>query len=61
MAGENIFAHALLEGMDKIKEVEKTGVLNKAHIPILQGISPGELQSAENALNFAKSWLLTGS
>ena len=53
--GKTFSAHALLEGMDKIKkEVEKTGVLNKAHIPILQGISPGELQSAENALNFAK-------
>ena len=38
-----------------------TGALNKAYIPILQGISPGELQSAENALKFArilvKGWL----
>jgi hypothetical protein len=41
--------------MEKIKEeVVKTGSLNRAYIPILQGISPGELQSAENALNFAK-------
>lgn len=53
--GKVFSADALLEGMEKIKEeVAATGVLNKAYIPILQGISPGELQSAENALNFAK-------
>jgi hypothetical protein len=47
-------AGALLEGMRKIKEeVETTGVLNKAYIPILQGISPGELETAKNALDFA--------
>jgi ClpP class serine protease len=48
-------ADALLEGMEKIKkEVSDTGTLNRAYIPILQGISPGELQNAENALSFAK-------
>lgn len=53
--GKRFSADALLEGMEKIKdEVTKTGVLNRAYVPILQGISPGELQSAENALNFAK-------
>jgi hypothetical protein len=53
--GKVFSADALLEGMEKIKEeVAATGVLNKAYIPMLQGISPGELQSAENALNFAK-------
>ena len=53
--GKIFSADALLEGMEKIKtEVEETGHLNKAYIPILQGISPGELQSAENALKFAK-------
>jgi hypothetical protein len=53
--GKRFSADALLEGMEKIKkEVTDTGVLNKAYIPILQGISPGELQSAENALKFAK-------
>jgi len=62
--GKAFSADALLEGMDKIKaEVEATGVLNKAYIPILQGISPGELQSAENALKFAAvlvtGWLAT--
>jgi hypothetical protein len=53
--GKRFSADALLEGLEKIKsEVEKTGSLNRAYIPILQGISPGELQDAENALNFAK-------
>lgn len=53
--GKVFSADALLEGMEKIKkEVEATGTLNKAYIPILQAISPGELQSAENTLNFAK-------
>lgn len=58
--GKFFSADALLEGIEKIKrEVEQTGVLNKAYIPILQGISPGEIQSAENALAFAKE-LVTG-
>ncbi|HEX7422928.1 MAG TPA: hypothetical protein VF311_03435 [Terriglobales bacterium] len=53
--GKVFSADALLEGFEKIKkEVEDTGALNRAYIPILQGISPGELQSAENALKFAK-------
>ena len=53
--GKVFSADALIEGMEKIKdEVTKTGVLNKAYIPVLQGISPGELQSAENALEFAR-------
>lgn len=53
--GKRFSADALLEGMEKIKkEVTDTGILNKAYIPILQGISPGEIQSAENALKFAK-------
>jgi ClpP class serine protease len=53
--GKVFSADALLEGVEKIKEeVARTGVLNKAYLPILQGISPGELQSAQNALDFAK-------
>lgn len=53
--GKRFSADALLEGMEKIKkEVTDTGNLNRAYIPILQGISPGELQNAENALSFAK-------
>jgi hypothetical protein len=58
--GKVFSADALLEGVEQIKkEVESSGVLNKAYIPILQGLSPGELQEAENALNFAKE-LVTG-
>lgn len=53
--GKVFSADALLEGFEKIKaEVEGSGSLNRAYIPILQGISPGELQSAQNALDFAK-------
>ena len=61
--GKRFSADALLEAFEKIKtEVDTTGALNKAYIPMLQGISPGELQSAENALNFSKvltrEWLV---
>jgi hypothetical protein len=53
--GKRFSAQALIEGMNKIKdEVSQTGTLNKAYIPILQGISPGELQNAQNAFDFAK-------
>jgi Serine dehydrogenase proteinase len=53
--GKVFSADALIEGMEKIKrEVQNTGTLNRAYIPMLQALSPGELQSAENALNFAK-------
>jgi len=61
--GKVFSADALIEGMDKIKrEVEDTGTLNKAYIPMLSNISPGELQHAEDALQFAKDlvrdWLV---
>lgn len=61
--GKVFSAGALIEKVDKIKEeVKVTGVLNKAYIPILQSVSPGELQNAENALEFAKilvrDWLV---
>lgn len=53
--GKQFSADAFIKGLDKIKEeVKDTGVLNKAYIPILQSISPGEIQNAENALEFAK-------
>jgi len=53
--GKTFSADALIEGFEKIKrEVEETQSLNRAYIPMLQGISPGEIQSAENALKFAK-------
>ncbi len=61
--GKVFSADALIEGMEKIKrEVDKSGTLNRAYIPMLQALSPGELQSAQNALNFAKklvaNWLV---
>lgn len=53
--GKIFSADALLKGFDRIKdEVSVTQVLNKAYIPILQGISPGELESAQNQLDLAK-------
>ncbi len=53
--GKVFSADALLKGFERIKqEVANTGVLNKAYIPILQGLSPGELESAQNALDLAK-------
>lgn len=62
--GKRFSADALLEGVEKIKdEVTKSGTLSRVYVPILQGISPGELQSAENALKFARvlvaDWLAT--
>ena len=62
--GKIFSSDALIKGMEKIKkEVESKNTLNKAYIPILQGISPGELQAAENAKSFAielvKKWLVT--
>ncbi len=61
--GKVFSAGELIDGMDKIKdETANTGVLNKAYIPILQGISPGELQRARNAQDFSKKlvadWLV---
>ena len=48
-------AEAFLEGLEKIKEeVIKEGKLNPAYIPILQNISPGEIQHCENVQNFSK-------
>jgi len=55
-------AEAFITGLEDIKqEVVNTGDLNKAYIPILQAISPGEIRNAENAMDFAKelveNWL----
>lgn len=60
--GKVFSADAFLTGLDKIKqEVETSGKLNRAYIPILQSISPGDIQHAKNALDFAKklvtNWL----
>lgn len=60
--GKKFSADAFLDGLEKIKkEVIDTGKLNPAYIPILQSISPGEIQHFENAQNFSrtlvKNWL----
>jgi len=48
-------AEAFLEGLEKIKtEVMSTGKLNAAYIPMLQNLSPGEIQHCENAQNFSQ-------
>ena len=62
--GKSFSADALLRGFEKIKKaVEDSGQLNKAYIPMLQGISPGDLESAQIAMEFAKTlvtdWLAT--
>lgn len=49
-------AHAFLEGLEKIKlETTSIGSLNRAYIPMLQLLSPGEIQEAENALAFSQA------
>lgn len=60
--GIRFSADAFLDGLEKIKsEVLSSGRLNPAYIPILQNISPGEIQHCENAQNFSKrlvtNWL----
>lgn len=62
--GKSFSAEAFLEGLEKIKrESEEKGFLNRAYIPILQKISPGEIESARNALRFGQTlaslWLNT--
>ena len=53
--GKVFSADALIKGFERIKEeVRNTGTLNRAYVPILSAISPGELESAQNALDFAK-------
>jgi hypothetical protein len=53
--GKQFSAEALLKGFEKIKaESDETKTLNRAYIPLLQRISPGDLQHAENALDFAR-------
>lgn len=62
--GKVFSAEALLEGLRAIqRETTEAGRLNLSYVPILQQISPGEIQDAQNALNFAKDlvtdWLTT--
>jgi hypothetical protein len=61
--GKQMSADELLKGLDRIKDevkVEKT--LSLAYVPFLQRLSPGEIEHAINALDFArdavKEWLV---
>jgi hypothetical protein len=61
--GKQMSADELLKGLDRIKEeVAKSGQLSLAYIPFLQRLSPGELEHAINALDFAREavadWLV---
>jgi ClpP class serine protease len=52
--GKRFSADAFLKGIEKIKdEAKKEGKLNIAYIPMLQNISPGEIQHCENAQAFS--------
>ncbi len=62
--GKQFSAEAFLEGIKAIQdEVDNAGKLNLAYVPVLNQISPGEIQNAKNALNFARelvtNWLAT--
>ena len=61
--GKVFSADALLDGFKKIKtEVAETNQLNLAYIPMLQNISLGDLENAQNAKDFSiklvKEWLV---
>lgn len=65
MNGKTVSAEACLTGLRKIMdEVGQTGRLNPAYIPILQNISPGEIQAWQNAQDFSYElvwkWLAMG-
>lgn len=53
--GKSYSADAFLKGIDNIKKtVDETKKLNATYIPILQNISPGEIQHCVNAQCFSK-------
>lgn len=54
--GKRFSADAFLAGLDSIrKEAEEKKHLDIAYIPILQNISPGEIQHCENAQAFSRT------
>lgn len=63
IGGKRFSADAYLDGLDKIKQevIKANNQLNPAYIPILQSISPGEIQTCENAQLFSstlvRNWL----
>lgn len=62
--GKVYSADALIEGLSRIKQeiAQNGGKLNPAYIPFLQKLSPGEIEHAYNALDFAREtvreWLV---
>jgi hypothetical protein len=53
--GKQFSAEALLKGIEQILKIsEEKGSLNRGYIPILQRLSPGDIQNAQNALDFAR-------
>jgi hypothetical protein len=53
--GKQFSADALLKGIEQIAaDSDKAKALNRVYIPILQRLSPGDLQNAQNALDFAR-------
>lgn len=53
--GKRFSAGSFLGGLEKIKsEAEKAGRLTPAYIPILQNISPGEIQNCVNVQAFSR-------
>lgn len=53
--GRQFSAEAYLQGIEEIKrESDEKKSLNRAYIPILQNITPGDIESAKNALRFGK-------
>jgi len=57
--GKQFSADAFLEGLQKIKEeASKNNKLEIAYIPILQSISPGEIQHCENAQKFSRTLVM---
>ena len=53
--GKQFSADALLKGIQQIAaDSDQAKSLNRAYIPILQRLSPGDLQNAQNALDFAR-------
>jgi hypothetical protein len=61
--GKNFSVNAFLDNLNEIcDEYNKKGSFNPIYFPILNNISPGEIQNAKNLQNFArtlvKNWLI---
>ena len=58
--GKHISADAFIDGLEKIKqEISETGRLHPVYLPMLNNISPGDLQHFENAQNFSRTLVRT--